>query len=289
MTKDSWGNRQHAPNGSLAASEDRPCRLPAPLFDVRCTACWFSLGLVGLVVVSFVSLDLQWSAFFSSEAAGQMARFVGEFFPPDVSSRFLAKLSLAAGETLAMSALGTLLAAAFGLLLALPASRLHAEDRALARHPTRLLLNALRSVPELVWAALLLISAGLGPFAGTLALALHTTGVLGRLFAEAIENTSPGPAFALRTQGIGAGRVLLYATLPQVLPQLMSYTLYRWENNIRAAAVLGVVGAGGLGQMLAYHMGLFQMNKTASILIAMLLLVAIVDALSYAVRRAMTR
>jgi phosphonate transport system permease protein len=93
----------------------------------------------------------------------------------------------------------------------------------------------------------------------------------------------------LGAKGIGRGRVLLYATLPQVLPQLMSYTLYRWENNIRAAAVLGVVGAGGLGQMLAFHMGLFQMQKTASILLAMLVLVALVDALSYFLRRAMTR
>ena len=106
------------------------------------------------------------------------------------------------------------------------------------------MLNALRAIPELVWAALLLISAGLGPFAGTLALAAHTTGVLGRLFAEAIENAPPGPAEALRAQGIGHGRIFLFATLPQVLPQLLSYTLYRWENNIRAAAVLGVVWRG---------------------------------------------
>jgi phosphonate transport system permease protein len=83
--------------------------------------------------------------------------------------------------------------------------------------------------------------------------------------------------------------VFLFATLPQVLPQLMSYTLYRWENNIRAAAILGVVGAGGLGQMLAFHLGLFQMNETSSILIAMMLLVAIVDLASYLSRRLMQR
>ncbi len=176
-----------------------------------------------------------------------------------------------------------------GLALALPASRLHSGDAAWARAPTRLVLNALRSIPELVWAALLLISAGLGPFAGTLALALHTSGVLGRLFAEAIENAPAGPGAALRVQGVGNGRVFLFATLPQVLPQLMSYTLYRWENNIRAAAILGVVGAGGLGQLLAFHMGLFQMNKTATVLAAMLLLVGLVDALSNLSRRLLTR
>ena len=270
-------------------SANQPYRLPPPLFDARCTACWFSLGLVGLVIASFVSLDLQWAAFFSAESVASMGRFLAEFFPPDLSPEFLSKLLTASVETLAMSALGTLLAAIAGLALALPASRLHDTDAAWLRTPARLLLNALRSIPELVWAALLLISAGLGPFAGTLALACHTTGVLGRLYAEAIENASPGPAFALRTQGLGGTRVFLYATLPQILPQFISYTLYRWENNIRAAAVLGVVGAGGLGQLLAFHMSLFHMGKTASILAAMVLLVVLVDALSYGLRRLMMR
>jgi len=264
-------------------------KLPPPLFDARCKACWFVVGLLVLVVASFWSLDLQWGQFFSLEAAQSMGRFLAEFFPPDTSPEFMKKVALGAWETLAMSALGTVLAAVAGLALALPASRLFEGDTAWGRAPTRLVLNALRSIPELVWAALLLISAGLGPFAGTLALALHTTGVLGRLFAEAIENTPPGPAAALRVQGVGNFRVFVYATLPQVLPQLMSYTLYRWENNIRAAAVLGVVGAGGLGQLLAFHMGLFQMNKTATILAAMLLMVAVVDAASHTSRRLLTR
>jgi len=266
-----------------------PYKLPPPIFDARCRACWFTLAVIVLVVASFWTLDLQWVQFLSADAARSMGRFVGEFFPPDTSPDFLRKVLLATWETLAMSALGTLLAAAGGLLLALPASRLHADDAARSRGPTRWLLNVLRAVPELVWAGLLLISAGLGPFAGTLALALHTTGVLGRLFAESLENAPPGPAAALRAQGVGALPVLLYATLPQVLPQLLSYTLYRWENNIRAAAVLGVVGAGGLGQLLAFHMGLFHMGKTATILGAMVLLVALVDALSYGARRGLTR
>jgi phosphonate transport system permease protein len=268
---------------------DSPYRLPPPVFSLRCRACWFTLLTAALVVASFWSLDLQWTQFLSPGAAASMARFVGEFFPPDLSVPFLGNVLWASVETLAMSALGTLLAAALGLVLALPASRAHAGARAFARAPTRWLLNALRSIPELVWAALLLISAGLGPFAGTLALAFHTTGVLGRLFAEAIENLDPGPAAALRAQGARPLPIFLYATLPQVLPQLLSYTLYRWENNIRAAAVLGVVGAGGLGQLLAFHMGLFHMPKTATVLGAMLVLVVLVDALSYASRRWLTR
>ncbi|KQW43548.1 MULTISPECIES: phosphonate ABC transporter, permease protein PhnE [unclassified Roseateles] len=262
-----------------------PRRLPPPLFSARCRACWLVAGVVAFVIASFASLDLQLAAFFTAESLASMGRFLREFIPPDLSPAFVARVTAGAWETLAMSALGTLLAALAGLAMALPASRLQGPARGL----TRLLLNALRSVPELVWAALLLISAGLGPFAGTLALAIHTSGVLGRLFAEALENAPPGPAAALRAQGAGGVQVFLYATLPQVVPQLMSYTLYRWENNIRAAAVLGVVGAGGLGQLLSFHMGLFQMDKTATVLLAMLVLVALVDAASFALRRWLMR
>jgi phosphonate transport system permease protein len=264
-------------------------QLPPPLFEARCKACWFVAGLVVLIALSFWSLDLQWQQFLSPDAAGKMAKFIGELLHPDFSGRFLAKVLPAALETLAMSALGTLLAAMMGLSLALAASKTHADDAASWRGLTRLLLNALRSIPELVWAALLLISAGLGPFAGTLALALHTAGVLGRLFAEAIENAPQGAAFALRACGISEFKVLCYATLPSVMPQLVSYTLYRWENNIRAAAVLGVVGAGGLGQMLSFHMGLFQMEQTSTVLLAMIALVLMVDAISDWARRIMAR
>jgi phosphonate transport system permease protein len=268
---------------------NQPFKAPPPLVHARCLACWVLAGFLALAVASFVSLDLQWGRLFSADALARMAKFVGELLQPNLEPRFLARLAAASLQTLAMSAVGTLLAMLLGLLIALPAARPPAAGWAVARGAARLLLNVLRSIPELVWAALLLISAGLGPLAGTLALGLHTAGVLGRLFAEAIENAPPAPAFALRAQGVGGGRVFLYATLPTVLPQLLSYTLYRWENNIRAAAVLGVVGGGGLGQMLAFHMGLFQMRETSSILLAMLLLVAAVDLGSYLLRRALAR
>ena len=272
-------------NASRPKAANRPYRLPPPLFHARSRAAWLTGGVVALVVASFASLDLKLGSFLSGEALASMGRFLGEFVPPDLSPGFVGRVLAGAWETLAMSALGTVLAALAGVAMALPASRLPG----FARGGVRLLLNALRSVPELVWASMLLISAGLGPFAGTLALAIHTSGVLGRLFAEALENAPPGPAAALRAQGAGTLRIFLYATLPQVLPQLMSYTLYRWENNIRAAAVLGVVGAGGLGQLLMYHMGLFQMGKTATVLAAMLVLVAVVDGASFALRRWLTR
>ena len=273
----------------IKAAANESFRLPPPLFDARCKACWFVFGLLCLTGLSFWSLDLQFAKIFSMESAQRMAKFCAELLHPNADAAFLRKLTIAACETLAMSALGTLIAAFLGVLLALPASKVYAGDPARWRGATRLVLNALRSLPELVWASLLLIAAGLGPFAGTLALAFHTSGVLGRLFAEAIENAPQGAAFALRARGVGEGRIFLYATLPQVLPQLMSYTLYRWENNIRAAAVLGVVGAGGLGQMLAFHLGLFQMGETSSVLIAMIVLVAIVDVASYVSRRVMQR
>lgn len=242
-------------------------------------------GIAGLAIASFVTLDLRWRDFMAADALAKMREFVAGFFPPDVSPGFLARIGQGALETLAMSAIGTLIACVLGLALALaaslPAGR-HAPG--LLRAATRFLLNLLRSIPELVWAALWVIAAGLGPFPGTLALAAHTTGVIGRLFADTLENLPPAPARALRDNGAAPLAVFLYATLPQALPQMVSYALYRWENNIRAAAVLGVVGAGGLGQMLHFHLSLFQMEQAATVVIAMLAIVAAVDALSYALR-----
>jgi len=255
---------------------------------------WVALGGALLVLASFVSLQLRWRDFLSPEALLGMYRFAASFFPLETSPAFVQRTLWATLETLAMSLLGTALAALAGLALALPAS-LHGAAgaqpgaAALWRGISRSLLNVLRSVPELVWAALLLIAAGLGPFPGTLALALHTTGVLGRLFAESLENAPPAAAFALRVRGVDEARVFLFATLPQIWPQVIAYTLYRLENNIRAAAVLGVVGAGGLGQMLYYHLGLFQMRESGTVLAAMMLLVACVDALSWATRRWLNR
>ncbi|MBD8564854.1 phosphonate ABC transporter, permease protein PhnE [Oxalobacteraceae sp. CFBP 8763] len=259
--------------------------IPAP--PPRQAGTWLILGgLLVLIVASFASLPLQWRAFFTREAIDSASEFLAGFAPPDTAPAFLAKTLVAFWETLAMSAIGTILAALVAMPLALAgAGRMGRAARAV----TRLVLNVLRSIPELVWAAVLLVLAGLGPLAGTLALAAHTAGVLGRLFADALENIEPHAEQSLRTNGVRPLAAFLYATLPQALPQMLSYTLYRWENNIRAAAVLGVVGAGGLGQMLKYHLSLFQMPSAATVVIAMLVLVALVDAASYALRRALMR
>ncbi len=244
------------------------------------------LALLALVAASFATLRLDLAAFLSPDALRTTREFLAGFAPPETATPFLLKTLNAALETLSMSALGTLLAVAGGLVLALPAAGRWGST---ARSVVRIVLNVLRSIPELVWAALLLVAAGLGPFAGTLALGAHTAGVLGRLFADALENAAPQPEAALRANGAPALSAFFYATLPQTLPQMLSYTLYRWENNIRAAAVLGVVGAGGLGQMLKYHLSLFQMERAATVVLAMLLLVALVDAISFALRRTLTR
>lgn len=264
-----------APLDAMPAAPRRSAALPLLL-----------LALAALVAASFATLPMKWGEFFDPATLGSVAEFLAGFAPPDLSPPFLLKIGRATLETLAMSALGTLLAVAAGLLLALPASGRAGPP---ARAAVRGTLNVLRSIPELVWAAALLVAAGLGPFAGTLALAFHTSGVLGRLFADALENAEPQPERSLRTNGAAPLAAFLYATLPQTLPQMLSYTLYRWENNIRAAAVLGVVGAGGQGHMLKYHLSLFQMPQAASVIVAMLLLVALVDAISFALRRAMTR
>jgi phosphonate transport system permease protein len=229
------------------------------------------------VVASFIYLGIDLGELGGSGNLKQMGAYAQRFLSPDLSASHLQAIGHGALETLAMSALGTLLAAVFGLLLALPAAGRFGWP---LQSASRLVLNALRAVPELVWAALMVLAAGLGPNAGTLALALHTTGVLGRLFAEALENTPPEPAEAIRLQGGNSVWAFCYGSLPNLLPQLLAYILYRWENNIRMASVLGFVGAGGLGQMLYVSLSLFQEAQASTVILAMLLLVLAVDTLS---------
>ncbi len=253
----------------------------AAALPVEWRPCWACLGLalalVAAVVASFAYLAVDWRQLFGGESMRLMARFVREFFPPDLAPAFVAKAAWGALQTFAVAAIGTLLAVVAGGALALPAA---GRFGLAARLAARFVLNLLRSVPELVWAALMVIAAGLGPFAGTLALALHTTGVLGRLYAESLENAAPVAERALRDAGSGRIAAFAYATLPLVTAQGVAYALYRLEMNIRMAAVLGFVGAGGLGQMLYFHLSIFQQAQAATLLGAMFLLVFAVDSLS---------
>jgi phosphonate transport system permease protein len=246
-------------------------------------APWIVLGgFAFAVAASFAFLGADFAALFAADSARQMAGFAADFFSPDTTPEFLRRVARGAAETLAVSALGTLMAALAGALLALPAAgRCGWPLRRLAR----LALNLLRSIPELVWAVFMVLAAGLGPFAGCLALAVHTAGVLGRLFAEALENAPKAPAQALRDAGSGASAAFLYGTLPVVLPQFVSYALYRWEHNIRMAAVLGFVGAGGLGQLLYVSLSLFKTAQASTVLLVMIVIVSAVDLLSAWLRR----
>ena len=228
-----------------------------------------------------------------------LAGYFASSFPPDLAPPFVRSLAPAMLETLAVSVLGTAIAAALGLVLAYPAAlRLHASaESAAAPRPARAAglaafawtargaMNLARTLPELLWALLLVLAVGLGPFAGALALGIHTAGVLGRLYSEALEEVAPGPVAALRAGGASDAAATVLGALPQALPQLVAYTLYRWEVNVRAAAVLGIVGAGGLGQQLHVSLALFQRHRTLTLLLVILALVVAVDLASGALRK----
>ena len=262
-------------SGWLRRSLDVPPAARTSAFGVRSVVVL--LAVAAGVVASWRLLDMDLGALFTADAASSMGDFVSGFFPPDTSRAWLWQVLVGIWETLAISVVGTLLAAVAGLLLALPKFRA----------PWNVLLNVLRSVPELVWATITALAVGLGPFAGALALALHTAGVLGRLYAEALENAPSQPAEALRHTGSSRAMAFLYGTLPGAAPQLVAYTLYRWEMNIRMAAILGFVGAGGLGQLLYFKLSLFHYAEASTVIIAMLALSIAVDQASAWLRRSM--
>jgi phosphonate transport system permease protein len=224
--------------------------------------------------------------------------FVASLWPPDLDPACLRQLAPAALVTFAVSVLGSAIGAVLGILLAWPAahrlhalsgggrpSRAHAAALSAAAWTARGLLNLGRTLPELLWALVLIFAVGLGPFAGALALGVHTAGVLGRLYAEALEEVPTAPFAALRGAGASDAAASAFAVLPQAFPQLVAYTLYRWEVNIRASAVLGVVGAGGLGGLLHVSLNLFHHHRTLTLLAVIVLLVTAVDLFSGAIRR----
>jgi len=145
----------------------------------------------------------------------------------------------------------------------------------------KLLTNFLRSIPDLLWGIILVIFFGLGPLTGTLALTLHTSGILGRLFVELLENQKMQNTLSnFKTNNGSFLRYFFYYIFPKIFPQMISYILYRWENNIRAASILGIIGAGGLGQLLFYRLSLFHYDEVSTILFFTLSMVILVDLLS---------
>ncbi len=254
-------------------------------------------ALLLLLAGSSWLLDLHPGALVSPRALRGMAQFARTLWPPDLHGPVLRGTLVALGETLAISVLGTAIAAVAGLALAFAAAR--PLERASGERPApavrragalvaiaaRALMNLARTLPELLWALLLVRAIGLGPFAGALALGVHTAGVLGRLYYEALEEIPLAPVAALRGAGASRTGAILHGLVPQVFPQLVTYTLYRWEVNIRASAVLGVVGAGGLGRDLKLALSWFDGPRVATLLLAILAVVAAVDLASAWVRR----
>lgn len=179
-------------------------------------------------------------------------------------------------ETVAMAAMGTLAATLAAIPVAVLASR-NITPVAWLYHPTRWLLNALRGVDSFVFALLFVASVGLGPFAGVLGIALHTWGSAAKFIADYIENSNLGPFNAVQTTGASRTVAISYAVVPEVLPATLSTTLYLFEFNVRASTVLGVVGAGGIGQELKNSMDLLDFARLATIIVVILVVVTLID------------
>jgi phosphonate transport system permease protein len=187
-------------------------------------------------------------------------------------------------DTLAMSIAGTALA----VVISLPLGLLAAPN--ISPHPVillaaRTLLAFLRSVPELIMGILFVAAVGFGALPGVLALGLHSVGMVGKFYAEAIEHADPRPIEAARAAGASPLQVITHAVLPQVLPQLADVTIYRWEYHFRASTVLGIVGAGGIGFQLIAALRLLDYAQVSAILLAILACVLVVDAVGAALRR----
>ena len=186
-------------------------------------------------------------------------------------------------ETVQMALAGTFTA----LIVAFPLGFLAARNTTphpLVYHSVRTVLNLLRTVPDLALGLLFVAAVGLGAFAGTLALAINTATVLGKLLYESVENIDEGVVEAIRATGAGYTQILSFAVLPQILPDLISFTLYRLETNIRAASVLGLIGAGGIGYLMNTSFRTFQYQEAAAIVLVLIALVMLVDYLSSRLR-----
>lgn len=203
-------------------------------------------------------------------------------WPPDFSEPYA--LATRAAETLAMATLGTTLAA----LLAVPVCVLSARNvtpHGLISLAARAVLNVLRGIDSFVFALLFVAAVGLGPFAGLLGIGLHSAGSIAKLWAETIETAAVGPVEAARLTGASTIKVLLYALLPDVMPSLVSTLLYVWEFNVRASTVLGIVGAGGIGQELKNNIDLLAFPRVFAIILVILGMVTFIDQVSAWLRR----
>jgi phosphonate transport system permease protein len=247
--------------------------------------CLFVLLLLSLTPAGITPGDL-----LQSDTLRNLAGFIRPLFTPEVSGPFLREVARLALQTISISILGTASGAVIGLLFAFPATRFRpAQHESLYRSwpgklqaesifwSARMLLNLLRAIPELVWVLVCVIAVGFGPFAGSIALGLHTGGVLGKLFAEALEEASQDQVEALLAVGASPKQCILWALLPQAWPMMRRYILLRWDMNLRAATILGLVGGGGLGQALYNDVQLADLGKVSTLIAAVIVLVVVSD------------
>ena len=214
--------------------------------------------------------------------AGNMATYAADFFPPNFRDwrMYLSEMLI----TVQIAVWGTFLA----VVVAVPMSLLSSSNivPAWVYVPIRRLMDACRAINEIVFAMLFIVAVGLGPFAGVLALWIHTTGVLAKLFSEAVEAIDPRPVEGVRATGANALEEIVYGVIPQVMPLWISYALYRFESNVRSASVVGIVGAGGIGMVLWDIMRSFQYAQTCAVMIIIVVFVTLIDMLSSRIRRA---
>lgn len=215
--------------------------------------------------------------------SSNMATYAADFFPPNFGQwRFYLQEMLV---TLQIAVWGTALAVVF----AVPLGLLSAANVAPAwvRQPVRRVMDAARAINEMVFAMLFIVAVGLGPFAGVLALFVHTTGVLAKLFSEAVESIDAQPVEGIRATGANALEEIVYGIIPQVLPLWISYSLYRFESNVRSASVVGMVGAGGIGVILWEIIRGFQYAETCAVMIIIIVSVTVIDLISARIRKAL--
>jgi phosphonate transport system permease protein len=187
-------------------------------------------------------------------------------------------------ETLGIAVLGTFISAVLCVPFALLAARNMTKYRSISS-ASKVILSAIRVFPELILALLFIKAVGLGPFAGILALGIHSIGMLGKLIAEAIENMDFSANEALMASGANKIETIWFAVIPEVLPAFMSYTLYRFEISVRAAAILGIVGAGGIGAPLIFALNGHSWDRVGIILIGIIVMVTIIDLISSSIRK----
>ena len=247
----------------------------------------------GLSAITALTLITAWACWQVDIHPGRLFSSTGMTAAWDQAARLLTpsmridvwlRLGEATLSTLALATAGSIIAALISLAL-LPFASVSLMPSRILRHVACLLANALRTIPYLVWALVLIMMLGLGPKPAAIALGLHTGGVLTRLFTGAVDSLNQAPLNALRHAGASRLGLLLFGVLPQVRAQLLSIWLYRWEINLREATVLGMVAAGGLGHELAMAFGQFKYQTVSAALCALVLLVLAGESLSAWLRR----